>query len=52
MNFKQIKSNYDRGLWSEAMVRVAVRKGIITSGEASFILDGTQIEVSAESDGQ
>jgi len=30
MNFKQIKHNFDRGLWSVAMVRMAVKKGIIT----------------------
>lgn len=30
MSYDQIKKNYDRGLWSEAMVRVAVRKGIIS----------------------
>jgi len=31
MNFKIIKSNYERGLWSKQMVAVAVRKGVITS---------------------
>lgn len=30
MNYEIIKRNYERGLWSAAMVRVAVRKGIIT----------------------
>lgn len=30
MNFKTIKHNYDRGLWSKAMVKMAVRKGVIT----------------------
>lgn len=30
MNFATIKRNYDRGLWSKAMVKMAVRKGIIT----------------------
>lgn len=30
MNFATIKKNYDRGLWSVAMVKMAVRKGIIT----------------------
>ena len=29
-DFETIKKNYDRGLWSAAMVKVAVRKGIIT----------------------
>ena len=30
MNYETIKRNYDRGLWSKAMVRMSVRKGIIT----------------------
>ena len=30
MNFKMIKKNYEKGLWSIAMVKVAVKKGVIT----------------------
>ena len=30
MNFATIKKNYERGLWSIPMVKMAVRKGIIT----------------------
>lgn len=30
MNYEIIKKNFDRGLWSAAMVKVAVRKGVIT----------------------
>lgn len=30
MNYQTIKNNYDRGLWSKPMVKMAVRKGIIT----------------------
>jgi uncharacterized XkdX family phage protein len=33
MNFKTIKSNYEKGLWSLAMVKMAVRKGIITKAQ-------------------
>lgn len=33
MNYKTIKQNYDRGLWSKAMVKVAVKKGVITPSE-------------------
>ena len=33
MNFKTIKRNYDKGLWSLAMVKMAVRKGVITKLE-------------------
>ena len=30
MNFETIRKNYDRGLWNAAMVKMAVRKGVIT----------------------
>ena len=30
MNYETIKKNFDRGLWNTAMVRMAVRKGVIT----------------------
>lgn len=30
MNFKMIKHNYEKGLWSVTMVKVAVKKGVIT----------------------
>ena len=30
MNYETIKKNFDRGLWNAQMVRVAVRKGVIT----------------------
>lgn len=30
MTFKQIKSNYDKGLWSIVLVKTAVKKGLIT----------------------
>lgn len=33
MNFHTIKKNYDRGLWSVPMVKMAVRKGIITKDQ-------------------
>ncbi len=33
MNFETIKRNYDRGLWSKAMVRMAVKKGVITQAQ-------------------
>lgn len=33
MNFKMIKRNYDKGLWSLTMVKTAVRKGVITKEE-------------------
>ena len=30
MNYETIKKNFNRGLWNIAMVRMAVRKGVIT----------------------
>lgn len=30
MNFEIIKRNYERGLWNILMVKMAVRKGVIT----------------------
>ena len=37
MNFQTIKKNYDRGLWSAAMVKMAVKKGIITKEQFTEI---------------
>ena len=33
MNFKMVKKNYEKGLWSIAMVKMAVKKGVITKEE-------------------
>ncbi len=33
MNFDTIKKNFDRKLWSAAMVRTAVKKGVITPAQ-------------------
>ena len=33
MNYKMNKRNYDKGLWSLAMVKTAVKKGVITKEE-------------------
>ena len=30
MNYDMIKKNYDKGLWNKAMVKMAVKKGVIT----------------------
>lgn len=30
MNYQTIKKNYERGLWNIAMVKMAVKKGVIT----------------------
>jgi hypothetical protein len=31
MNYDIIKRNFDRGLWTVLMVKMAVRKGVITA---------------------
>lgn len=33
MNFAVIQRNYEKGLWSLPMVKMAVQKGIITEAE-------------------
>ena len=30
MNYETVKKNFERGLWNVAVVRMAVRKGVIT----------------------
>ena len=30
MSFEMIKKNFDKGLWNIVMVKIAVKKGIIT----------------------
>ena len=37
MNYQTIKSNYDKGLWSLMMVKMAVRKGVITKTQYTAI---------------
>lgn len=37
MNFETIKKNYEKGLWSAVMVKMAVRKGIITKEQYTEI---------------
>lgn len=31
MTYEQIKTNYDKGLWSKPMIRICVAKGLITA---------------------
>jgi hypothetical protein len=40
MTYEVIKHNYDRGLWSDVMVRMCVRKGIITEEQYEAIING------------
>ena len=38
MSFELIKKNYDKKLWSKTMVKMAVRKGIITKEQYKEIV--------------
>lgn len=38
MNYETIKRNYERKLWSKAMVKVAVKKGVISKEEYKEIV--------------
>lgn len=37
MNFETIKKNYDKGLWTAALVKMAVKKGVITKAQYAEI---------------
>lgn len=37
MNFETIKNNYDKGLWTKALVKMAVKKGVITKEQYTEI---------------
>ena len=37
MDFATIKNNYDRGLWNVVLVKMAVRKGLITKDQYTEI---------------
>lgn len=41
MNFETVKKNYDRGLWNVAMVKMAIRKGVITKAQYKEITGKT-----------
>jgi len=38
MNFETIKRNYEHKLWNKAMVKMAVKKGVITKEEYKKIV--------------
>lgn len=41
MTYDLVKRNYDRGLWTAQMVRLAVRKGVITKEQFKEITGET-----------
>ena len=38
MNYETIKKNFDKGFWNKQMVRLAVRKGVITKVQYKAIV--------------
>lgn len=38
MSYEMIKRNFERGLWNEQMVRMALDKGVITKEQYNEIL--------------
>lgn len=43
MNFETIKKNFERGLWNKQMVKMAVRKGVITKDQYQEITGETYV---------
>lgn len=41
MSYEKVKYNYEAGLWSKQMVKMAVRKGIITKEQYKTITGET-----------
>lgn len=37
MNFETVKKNYEKGLWTKTLVKMAVKKGIITKEQYTEI---------------
>lgn len=43
MNFETIKKNYIKGLWTAVLVKMAVKKGVITQAQCDEILASEQV---------
>jgi len=48
MNYAIVKMNYERGLWSAQMVRMALDKRVITEDQYREIVDGDEQEAATE----
>lgn len=44
MSYERVKYFYEAGLWNAAMVKMAVRKGVITQAQCDAILAGVEPE--------
>lgn len=42
MTYQIIKKNFERGLWNEQMVKIAVQKGVITQEQYKEITQKTE----------
>ena len=42
MDYNKIKKHFETGRWNAAMVKMAVRKGVISQEECDAILSGTE----------
>jgi uncharacterized XkdX family phage protein len=42
VNYETIKQNYVRGLWTEALVKMALSKGVITKAQYDEIIASTK----------
>lgn len=38
MNFEIVKKNYEKGLWTKQLVKIAVKKGVITQEQYKEIV--------------
>ena len=45
MTYEMIKKNFERGLWNEQMVKLAVQKGVITEQQYKEITHKTEDSV-------
>ena len=44
MDYNKIKKHFESGRWNAAMVKMAVRKGVISQAECDSLLNGTELE--------
>lgn len=49
MDYNKIKKHFESGRWNAAMVKNAVKKGVITQAECDVILTGST-EIATEED--
>lgn len=50
MSYERVKYYFEAGLWSEPMVKMAVRKGVITQEQCDAIIAGTASDEATDAD--